>query len=209
MKKRYIVASISFIVFLLTTILVLTNKIKPFDDLIYNTVFGLRNDFLDIFFKLVTELANPIPVIIIFALLVILLNRNNEIILSVNMASTLVINQLLKNIFRRIRPDHLKLIKQGGFSYPSGHAMMALCLYGTLIYICMKKIKNKKLKILLVTILTIIILLIGISRIYVGVHFPSDIMGGYSLTISIIIVSTTLTNNYLRGKNKNDKDGSK
>ena len=209
MKKRYIVASISFIVFLLTTILVLTNKIKPFDDFIYNTVFGLRNDFLDIFFKLVTELANPIPVIIIFALLVILLNRNNEIILSVNMASTLVINQLLKNIFRRIRPDHLKLIKQGGFSYPSGHAMMALCLYGTLIYICMKKIKNKKLKILLVTILTILIILVGISRIYVGVHFPSDIMGGYSLTISIIIVSTTLTNNYLRGKNKNDKDGSK
>ena len=209
MKKRYIIAIISLVLFIILTVLVLTNSINTFDDNIYNTIFGLRNNILDAFNRLITELSNPIPVIIIYALLVILLKRNDEIIISANLLSTLSINQILKRIFRRPRPDHVRLIKQGGFSYPSGHAMMSLCLYGILIYICVTKIKNKKLKILLVTLLTIIILLIGISRIYLGVHYPSDIIGGYLLTIPILITSTTLTNNYLRGKNKNDKDGSK
>ena len=209
MKKRYIVASISLIIFIIITVLVIINNIKSFDDTIYNNLFGLRNNFLDVFFKTITEFANPIPVIIIYALLVIFLNRDDGIILSANMVTTLAFNQILKRVFRRIRPEHLKLIKQGGFSYPSGHSMIAMCLYGTLIYLCIIKIKNIKLKVLLITLLTIIIILVGTSRIYVGVHYPSDVLGGYILTIPIIIITTTLTNKYLRGKNKNDKDGNK
>ena len=209
MKKRYLISILSFILFIIITILVITNTIKPFDDFIYNSLFGLRNNILDIFFKLITELANPIPVIIIYALLVIILTREDSILLSIGMFLTVGINQILKRIFRRPRPAHLRLIKQGGFSYPSGHAMMALCIYGTLIYLCATKIKNKKLRITLITLLTLLIILIGLSRIYVGVHYPSDIVGGYSLTISIIILSITNTNKYLRGKNKNDKDGNK
>lgn len=207
MKKRYIIAGFSFLLFILVTTLVLINKINLFDESIYNAIFGLRNDIIDLFFKAVTECANPIPIILIYTLLVILLKRNDEIILSVNLLSTLLLNQLLKNIIGRPRPLHLRLIKESGYSYPSGHSMIALCLYGTLIYLTIKRIKRKKLKITLITLLSLLVLLIGLSRIYLGVHYPSDVLGGYLITIPLIIITISLTNNYLRGKKEHDKDG--
>ena len=83
---------------------------------------------------------------------------------------------------------------------------MALCLYGVLIYFVMTKVKDKKKKIFLVSILSLIILLIGLSRIYVRVHYPSDVAAGFLITISILVINITLINNYFRG-NKNVKDG--
>lgn len=79
--------------------------------------------------------------------------------------------------------------------------MMALCLYGTLIYIIYKEIKNKKLKVFLITVLTILIFLIGLSRIYVRVHYPSDVLGGFTLSIPILITIITVINNHFRGNN--------
>lgn len=209
MKKRYIIALISFLIFLIITILVVTKNTISFDETIYQFLIKLRSPFFDTFFKTITKLANPIPVIILLAIVGIFLKRNDEILLSTNVLITLLMNQLLKHIIQRPRPDHLRLIKESGYSYPSGHSMIAACLYATLIYIILKRIKDKKIKRLLISLLTIIIILIGCSRIYVGVHYPSDILGGYFLTLSIIIVTSTITNNYLRGKKKYDKDGSK
>ncbi len=209
MKKRHIISIISFLFFLIITILVLINKVNSLDESIYHFIMNYRSKVLDNFFVIITEFANPIPVIIIFTMLVIALKRKEEIILSVNLLTTLTTNQLLKRIIMRPRPDHLRIVKESGFSYPSGHAMMSLCLYGTLIYLIIKRMKNKKIKILLISLLSLLILLIGFSRIYVGVHYPTDVIGGYFLTIAIVTEMITLTNNRLRGKKKHDKDGNK
>ena len=209
MKKRYIVALTSFLIFIVITILVVTNNTTSLDNKIYQSLIQLRCPFFDAFFKTITEFANPIPVIALLALFGIFLKRNDEILLSTNVLVTLLMNQILKNIIQRPRPSHLRLIKESGYSYPSGHSMVAACLYATLIYIILKRIKNKVIKRTLIVLLTILIVLIGCSRIYVGVHYPSDVLGGYFLSLSIIIITSTITNNYLRGKKKNDKDGSK
>ena len=130
-------------------------------------------------------------------------------ILGSSMIITLLINQGLKYIIQRPRPPlEERLISQSGYSYPSGHSMMAMCLYGVLIYLINTKLKNKKLKIILTIILSIIILLIGVSRIYVRVHYPSDVLGAYLLTILILIINITLINNHIRG-NMNEKDDDK
>ena len=84
--------------------------------------------------------------------------------------------------------------------------MISICLYGLLIYLINKKIKNKILKVLLTIVLILLILGIGISRIYVGVHYPSDVLAGYLLSLSILIFSITIVNKYYRGK-KNEKGG--
>ena len=209
MKKKYIISIISFIIFLIIMILVTTNNIIQIDEAIYNNIISYRCAFLDTFFKIITQLANPIPVIIIISLLVIFLKRNDAILLSVNILTSLLLNQILKNVIARPRPNHLKLIKETGYSYPSGHSMIALSLYATLIYISLKRIKNKKIRIAIISLLTLLILLIGLSRIYLGVHYPSDIIGGFFLAVSLIIMTSSITNNYLRGKNKNDKYDSK
>ena len=77
--------------------------------------------------------------------------------------------------------------------------MIAVCVYGTLIYLVHKKVKNKKIKILLEVLLTLLILLIGISRIYVGVHYPSDVLTGYLISIIILIVNISVLEKKIRG----------
>ena len=86
--------------------------------------------------------------------------------------------------------------------------MVSIALYGILIYIVNKNIKNKTLKIILISLLSLLILFIGLSRIYVGVHYPSDVLSGYILATVITILVIDYYNTHFRG-NKNDKNGSK
>ena len=206
MKKRKIMGLILLIGFIVLTILLLTNNISSFDDFIYKYFFQMRNKFFDIFFIFFTRLGDIIPVTIITICLLMIFNKEDRYIWGSSMIITLLINQGLKYIIQRPRPPlEERLISQSGYSYPSGHSMMAMCLYGVLIYLINTKLKNKKLKIILTIILSIIILLIGVSRIYVRVHYPSDVLGAYLLTILILIINITLINNHIRG-NMNDKD---
>ena len=209
MKKRKITGLILLIGFIVLTILLLTNNISSFDDFIYKYFFQMRNKFFDIFFIFFTRLGDIIPVTIITICLLMIFNKEDRYILGSSMIITLLINQGLKYIIQRPRPPlEERLISQSGYSYPSGHSMMAMCLYGVLIYLINTKLKNKKLKIILTIILSIIILLIGVSRIYVRVHYPSDVLGAYLLTILILIINITLINNHIRG-NMNEKDDDK
>ena len=208
MKKRYIIIGTTIISFIIVMILVITNTIKPFDDAIYSFIIGFRSNGMDKFMKFITKFGNTKPVFAMLAITFLLVNMKNKILLGSNAVATLGVNQVLKRIIRRARPDHLRLIKETGFSFPSGHSMISICLYGFLIYLCYTKIKDKRIKIPCIVLLSILILLVGISRIYVGVHYPSDVLGGYLLTISMLISIITFLNNYLRGK-FNDKDGTK
>lgn len=133
----------------------------------------------------------------IFAL--IRLTKIDRIILLSNTILSVIINNLIKIIIERPRPSHLRLIEQGGYSFPSGHSMIAVLLYGTLIYFVNKNIKTRKLKIFFNIFFIQLILLIGISRIYLGVHYPSDVLGGYFLSLTIIIINISFCNNKFRG----------
>ena len=157
-------------------------------------------------FGTIITLAVVIMIIVIVTLM--FLNKRNRIILGSTTILTVTFNQAIKHILRRPRPEHLRLIKQGGFSYPSGHSMIAICVYGIMIYLINKNIKNKKIKIMLSILLTILILTIGISRIYVGVHYPSDVLGGFLLSGTILILNLTFTDK-LYGGILNEKNDSK
>lgn len=208
MKKKYIISGIFFLLFMIITILMLTNNTKVFDDTIYNYIYSFRSDFLDTLFKSITKFANTITVILLVVLLMIFLERKSMWTLLITVVSTVSLNQILKHTIRRIRPDHLRLIEEGGFSFPSGHSMISIALYGSLIYLVYKNIKNKIVKTILIVLLTILILEIGISRIYLGVHYPTDVLAGFCLAISIIILVVTIIDNHFRG-NINDKNSSK
>ncbi|MBR3162179.1 MAG: phosphatase PAP2 family protein [Bacilli bacterium] len=195
------------IILLLIVITIITTKIvtnKPiFIDVIAHTVFvkKLRSPFLNPIMKLFTRLSNS-EGIIIFTVLVFIFIKNKKIAITVplNVIFATLINQLLKHLIKRPRPLGYRLIKIGGYSFPSGHAMVSMAFYGYLLYLVCTSIKEKKIKIILASILIFIIIMVGISRIYLGVHYCSDIITGYSISIIYLIIYTKLLK-YLKSQN--------
>lgn len=207
MKKKFVILALLLLGFILLATLVVTNNIKTFDDSIYNFLISKRSTYFDFYFINITKFANTVSILILVIILLLILKKEDGIILGISTISSVLVNTIIKNIIRRPRPNHLRLITQGGYSFPSGHSMISVCVYGLLIYLVIKNIKNTKLKIALTILLLFLILSIGLSRIYVGVHYPSDVLAGYLLASSLLIIIISLYDKF-RG-NIDEKVGCK
>ncbi len=186
MRSR-IIGSIIFLI--IWTILVLTNNIAWFDDLVYNFIYSLKSDSLTSVMKVITSFSNVkiMIVLTLLSLLGLIWKRKESIYLVATLGLSTTINLILKNIIRRDRPLHFRFIEETGFSYPSGHAMGSIAFYGSIIVIIKNSNIDKKYKYIINSILGLLIISIGISRIYLGVHYPSDIVGGF--TIGFILLN--------------------
>lgn len=98
------------------------------------------------------------------------------------------LNNVIKFVFARTRPDINPLVIETSYSFPSGHSMMSMILYGYLIYLIYNYLENKKIKWIFISVLSILIFCIGFTRIYLGVHYVSDVIGGFVLGIAYLIV---------------------
>ena len=178
MKKRVIIALILFIIW---SILVITNNVSWFDNWVYDALISMKSDGLTTFMKIVTAASN-VKVMIVLAgisLLTLIWKRKESLYMVGTLGLSTIINLILKNIIRRDRPLHLRLVEESGFSFPSGHAMGSSAFYGSIIVLIKHSKLDKKYKYLSYIFLSLLIFLIGISRIYLGVHYPSDIIGGW------------------------------
>ncbi|WP_257351590.1 phosphatase PAP2 family protein [Pseudalkalibacillus decolorationis] len=103
------------------------------------------------------------------------------LILLFNLMGVRLMNRFLKNIYDRTRPDHTPLLDAGGFSFPSGHSMNSAAFFGFLgylLWVYFSRSGVKKNYILYIS--GFLVLLIGLSRVYLGVHFPSDVIAGFA-----------------------------
>lgn len=160
----------------------------PIYQLIIST-FGLSPNMITAM-RLITTLGSTI-VIITGILCTAVLFKDKKYFKTFVIANALgvVLNNIIKIIVRRKRPENTFIFtNETTYSFPSGHSMMSMIFYGLLIYYVCKFVKNKKLKVLLVSILSLIILLVGISRIYLGVHYATDVLGGYLFGIVYLIL---------------------
>lgn len=180
-----------FALFLYITVNVLHENTVVFDDYIYSMVSKIISEKLTPIMIFITFFASSNFLTAIAVLLVPFLFLKNErysfyaAVLIVNLVVTSLLNEGLKLLISRSRPNILRLIEVSGLSFPSGHAMSSMCFYGFLIYLCCKNLKTK-IKYLIICLLIILIFLIGFSRIYLGVHYASDVMGGFSIGLFLV-----------------------
>ncbi len=161
----------------------------------------LISDFATPIAKFITNFGGAIFLIIATIILFILI-KNKKIGFSIisNLVIVTILNQLLKNILQRPRPNEFRIIEETGYSFPSGHSMASMAFYGYLIYLIYKYVKNKYLKWTLIVLLSILICTIGISRIYLGVHYTSDVLGGFLISISYLVIYISAANKFLLEK---------
>ncbi|MFT4413414.1 phosphatase PAP2 family protein [Bacillus sp. UMB0728] len=193
--SAFLIGLVSLIGFSCMAILISAQKIERFDQTLISFIRGYESQALTTIMKFFTFIGS-FPVVLVLFLIVsfilysVLRCRAEVFLLGTVIIGTQVINQTLKVIFHRARPDFHLLIDVGGYSFPSGHAMSAFAVYGILAFIFWRHILNRFGRTTIVIFSSLLILIIGTSRIYLGVHYPSDIIGGYFassvwLTVSI------------------------
>lgn len=160
------------------------------DTAIRQQVYGLRSGLLNTVFIPITYMGNWQTITVLALVLLLLPGTRREIgvpFAVISIASTAVY-KLVKEIFHRPRPElAVRLIEQGGYSFPSGHSMNCIVCYGILIYLIRRYCTNRRVADCLTVLLGLLIFLIGFSRIYVGVHFPTDVLGGWSLGLAFLL----------------------
>lgn len=191
---KWVVLFICLVGFLALTEDVFNKEIMQGDIIGYKMISTfLISDFVTPIAKFITNFGGAI-FLSIATIALLLLIKNKKIGLSIfsNIVIITILNQLLKKILRRPRPTEFRIVEETGYSFPSGHSMVSMAFYGYLIYLIYRYIKNKYIKWSLIVLLSILICLIGISRIYLGVHYTSDVLGGFLLSISYLVVYISL-----------------
>lgn len=153
------------------------------------------------FFLYFTKFGNTVTIVLLTLVTCTMLVKYNEKIAAawvlINAALVQGVgNFLLKLFFDRPRPSVEHLVYAPHSSFPSGHAMGSMLFYGTLIFILPKLIKQPSLRLTAQVLLGIIIVLVGTSRIYLGVHYPTDIMGGFLFGLAWLCVSYPIYQKY-------------
>lgn len=187
---KWILFLVCLILFLALTEDVLEYQIMKQDITFYNILRKyFIKDSITPYMKIITNFGGATCLITITILLLIIVkNKKIGLLTLTNLVTITILNQILKFILRRPRPTEFRIINETGYSFPSGHSMISMAFYGFLIYLIYKNIKNKYLKTTLIIILSLLIIAIGISRIYLGVHYVSDVIGGFLISISYLIV---------------------
>lgn len=187
-KLRYLLTIIlPILIFIFITYNVVNKRTNHFDSLIYKEVSRYIVPKLTDIMILISFLGSAECLIVIALIITVAFYYNEKYtffsaMIAVNLILSSIINVGMKYIIHRDRPNIMKLIEIGGFSYPSGHSMVSMSFYGFLIFLCLKNYKTRW-KYLIMAILSILILFIGLSRIYLGVHYASDVAGGFDLGI--------------------------
>lgn len=188
----------SILAFYQISSLLLDNEIAAFDESAYQYIRGLASPLLDRFMLWATFLGNrQFIVVLSISLMIYYLflrpHRWYSIKIPAVAVGSISANILLKEIYDRARPTAFQMIEASGLSFPSGHAMFNLSFYGLLIYIVHKEIQNGILRIVSIIFLSILIISIGLSRIYLGVHYASDVVAGFCAGFIWLIIALYVT----------------
>ena len=204
-NKKLIACALSIVISILLIIdIKLSHILTPLDNLINQQTIAVWTPALSIFFAYITDLASTWVISILSLALILLFyyykQKRKAFLITVTIASSFILTYGLKALIQRSRPENA-LIGAEDFAFPSGHALKAIVFFGILIYLFKDKIESKTKRYIFISFCTILISLIGASRLYFRYHYFTDIMGGYALGIAILTAAI-----YLIERNQSNSD---
>lgn len=198
MKKnlKYIVCIFSLISFLILAYLIKTKTNLVIDEKIYSFISKFISNNITTAVKFITFLGSATVVIGVTVLsLIFIKDKKVGLFMSIDLVVITIFQYILKFVFQRNRPIGINLVEETSYSFPSGHSLTAMAFYGFIIYLIYKS--NLKYKKIYVIALSILILLIGLSRVYLGVHFITDVLGGFTFSLFYVIIFINTIKKYL------------
>lgn len=190
-KPRFFLLLLGAASFCFLAYLVMLKQVNGLDPIVSNFIRGFQSPELTAVMKAITYSANWQTITLLCLVFLILPKTRVAIgyVLALSSILTTSLNNLLKLLFHRVRPDNLlSLIAQGSYSFPSGHAMSGLVFYGLVIFLFILPLKNRPAKYCLTGLLSLLIFFIGVSRVYLGVHYPTDVLAGWSIGLCLLIL---------------------
>lgn len=163
-----------------------------FDQPIQTAIRGDLPEFLTLLFRAITHLID-IPIIITWVLIVAFIFYRKQwkmesLLMLGNLALAGILIVTFKNIYQRPRPEILHLVDEKGFSFPSGHSLAVTIMVGTLIVIFSQRIKDKLWKRIVQILLGFYLLSVLVSRVYLGVHYPSDVLASLCVGLGVLFI---------------------
>ena len=196
MKKniKWIILAILVIVFAFITYAVVTGKSADFDMNVYKAVTRVTNPALDKIFKVITFFGSVIGIVVfVVAVLIFMKDKKKALWIAGGTAGATILNNIVKFIVRRGRPAEPLfriLVIEKSYSFPSGHTMGSVGFYGMIMFFILRSNLEKSKKIIYSTLLTLLVLAVMISRLYLGAHFATDVIGGAVAASAFLIVFT-------------------
>lgn len=202
-------AGLLLLVFLMLSDEVIEKEIDIFDRLMMKLILSIKSPFLDIVMKTATELGSWwfITLLSLLALLILWTRYKDKwaiFFLIWTVGGGGLLNLFLKNLFERDRPPGDAMVSSDGFSFPSGHVMMSLIMYGFFIYLIVRLAPKKMGTIVSAVFLVIVIAGVGYSRVYLEVHYPSDVLSGL-LGGAIWLIVSLMAFEWVRWKQQHKK----
>ncbi len=186
-KKNILLIVMSIVLFIILAIAINADILSGFESWVYFESVEHMSDILTNILIFITNFGGPIGISLICITIFLIPKLRNKLGLPVSIAvsTSFILNIILKLIFARERPDILRLVTENSYSFPSGHAMINMALYTVLIIYAYKFIKSKRIKYPLIIAMMLLVIAIGFTRIYLGVHYAGDIIGGWLLGFAI------------------------
>ncbi|WP_230501577.1 phosphatase PAP2 family protein [Sutcliffiella rhizosphaerae] len=199
-KSYFYISGSMCIAFLSIVVILRFNQVVNLDKRLGESLYQFAS--MDTFFIIISDIGSRIffyPALIVISILLAVRKKWLIIILLwVNLLGVRLMNTWLKAIFVRERPTLEHVVEASYYSFPSGHSMNSIAFFGLLAILSFIYVKRKWLSYAFILLFSILILLIGISRIYLGVHFPLDVLAGFFAGLTWLFFISALWAVYLK-----------
>ena len=193
-SRRAMLVLVAVLVFTWLLFEIKTDDIMRMDAAAHSlVVMHIRAAWLTPIMQSISDLAHPVVLVVMLLVIEVFApGRRPGLCAAVNLVLATLLNLLLKTLIQRPRPEGYRLVAESGFSFPSGHSMVAMAFYGLLIWMVWHYEKDALVRRLGVIGFGLVIVLVGLSRIYLGVHYASDVLAGFCASIAWLGVYTKL-----------------